>query len=173
LMTFLKIGLGVGIGQRMASLLPGGGSANIDPVALPEWTLWMSLALTPWALTVLFRARWKEAPWVFLGSVVAFWGARLGVELLGSGLGAVIGALVTGLAANLYARRKRRPAVVLVVPSLILLVPGSIGYRSLSLLMAEDVTSGISNAFEALLVGVSLVAGLLLSNVLLPPRKAL
>jgi len=33
--------------------------------------------------------------------------------------------------------------------------------------------SGVDNAFTALLVGVSLVAGLLLANVLVPPRNAL
>jgi len=61
----------------------------------------------------------------------------------------------------------------LIVPSIILLVPGSIGYHSLSNLLAHDVTTGIGNAFEALLVGSALVAGLLLANVLLPPRNAL
>ena len=70
-------------------------------------------------------------------------------------------------------RKKRRPAVVMVVPSLILLVPGSIGYHSLTLLMQNDVLSGVDTAVTTMLVAVSLVAGLLLSNVLLPPRNAL
>jgi uncharacterized membrane protein YjjP (DUF1212 family) len=172
LMSFLKIGLGVGMGQRLALFLPGQLVEAAHPM-LPAWTLWASLLITPLALVVLFRARWKEAPWILLGSMVAFWGARLGVDLLGAGLGAVVGALLAGLAGNLFARWQRHPAVVLVVPSIILLVPGSIGYRSLSLMMDHDVMSGVGNAFEALLVGVSLVAGLLLANVLLPPRNAL
>ncbi len=110
---------------------------------------------------------------IALSAMVAYWGARLGVEFLGTGMGAVVGALLAGLVSNLFARLKRRPAVVLIVPSIILLVPGSIGYRSLSLMMSHDVTSGIGNAFEALLVGMALVAGLLLANVLLPSRNAL
>ena len=59
------------------------------------------------------------------------------------------------------------------VPSLILLVPGSIGYNSLIMLMHKDVLSGVDTAVTTMLVAVSLVAGLLLANVLLPPRNAL
>ena len=59
------------------------------------------------------------------------------------------------------------------VPSLILLVPGSLGYRSLTYMMSHDLVTGLDAAFGALLVGGSLVAGLLLANVLLPSRNAL
>ena len=110
---------------------------------------------------------------MLVGIVTAFGAARLGVHLLGPAFGALLGALLAGLAGNLYERRWRRPAVVMVVPSLIMLVPGAIGYRSLSFLMERNVVGGIDSAVTALLVGVSLVAGLLLANVLLPPRNPL
>jgi len=172
MMTFIKLGLGVGLGQRLTEFLPG---TVIESVAvpLPQWTLWAALIITPLALAVLFRARSQEVVWIMGAAVVAFWGARYGVELLGVGLGAVVGALLAGLASNLFARLKRRPAVVLIVPSLILLVPGSLGYRSISMLMGSDIVTGMDTAFTALLVGVALVAGLLLANVMLPPRNAL
>ena len=172
MMTFLQIGLGVGLGSRLAQVLPGE-PREAGPAALPAWVLWVLLVVTAVALAVLFRARWREVPWIIAGALLAFWGARGGVLLLGAGLGTVVGALLVGVAGNLYARLRRRPSVVVIVPSIILLVPGSIGYRSLSFLMEKDVMSGVDNAFTALLVGVSLVAGLLLANVLVPPRNAL
>jgi len=122
---------------------------------------------------VLFRAHWRELPWILAGVVTAFGGARLGVHLMGPALGALLGALLAGLVGNLYERRGRRPAVVMILPSLIMLVPGAIGYRSLSFLMERNIVAGIDSAVTALLVGVTLVAGLLLANVLLPPRNAL
>ena len=143
------------------------------PAALPGWTLAPALLLTAPALAVLFRARRGEWPWMLVGIVTAFGAARLGVHFLGPAFGALLGALLAGLAGNLYERRWRRPAVVMVVPSLIMLVPGAIGYRSLSFLMERNVVGGIDSAVTALLVGVSLVAGLLLANVLLPPRNPL
>jgi uncharacterized membrane protein YjjB (DUF3815 family) len=107
------------------------------------------------------------------GALLAFWGSRAGVGLLGAGLGAGVGAFLVGLAGNLYARWRRRPAVVVIVPSIIVLVPGSIGYRSFGFMLEKDVLSGIDSLFTALLVAVSLVAGLLLANVFVPPRNAL
>ena len=173
-MTLLKLGLGVGLGQHLASLLP---LLALHPEAaprpLPDWTLVPALLLTAPALAVFFRARGREMPWILVGVVTAFGGARLGVHLMGPALGTLSGALLAGLVGNLYERRYRRPAVVMVVPSLIMLVPGAIGYRSLSFLMERDVVAGIDSAVTALLVGVSLVAGLLLANVLLPPRHPL
>lgn len=174
LMTLLKLGLGVGLGQQLAALVPGlAARADAAPVPLPDWTIVPALLLTAPALAVLFRARRGETPWMLAGIVTAYGGARLGVHLLGPALGALLGALLAGLAGNLYARRRRRPAVVMVLPSLIMLVPGAIGYRSLSFLMERDIVAGIDSAVVALLVGVSLVAGLLLANVLLPPRNPL
>ena len=46
------------------------------------------------------------------------------------------------------------------------LVPGSIGYRSLTALLAEEVVPGIQTAFRMLLVAASLVAGILLAAAL-------
>ncbi len=174
LMTLLKLGLGVGLGQQLATLVPAlAVRAGAQPTALPDWTLAPALLVTVPALGVLFRARWRELPWMLAAVVTAFGGARLGVHLLGPALGALLGALLAGLAGNVYERRRRRPAVVMVLPSLIMLVPGSIGYRSLSFLMERNIVAGIDSAVTALLVGVSLVAGLLLANVLLPPRNPL
>jgi len=172
MMTFMKIGIGAAVGRQAAEFLPGEIS-TIIPVPLPGWTLWAALMITPLALGVLFRARRQEMIWVGVGTLVAFWGARLGVLYLGPLLGAAAGALVSGVAANVFARRMRRPAVVMVVPSLILLVPGSLGYDSLALLMQKDVLGGLDTAVTTMLVAVSLVAGLLLANVLVPPRNAL
>jgi len=172
MMTFMKIGIGAAVGRQVAEFLPGD-IREVVPAILPWWTLWGCLLITPLALGVLFRARKSEFPWVAVATLVAYWGSRFGVDTLGPLLGAATGALLSGLAANLFARKLRRPAVVMVVPSLILLVPGSIGYHSLALLMQNDVLTGVDTAVTTMLVAVSLVAGLLLSNVLLPPRNTL
>lgn len=172
LATFVQIGVGVEVGRRLAELLTGG-VLHRSPPPLPDWSLWVMLGLTPLALGVLFRSRMRELPWIVLGSLVAFWSARLGVGWLGAGLGTALGALSVGLAGNLFARLAHKPSVVVTVPSLILLVPGSIGYRSLGQLMNNDLLTGLDTAFGALLVGVSLVSGLLLANVLLPSRNVL
>ncbi|MBK7642827.1 MAG: threonine/serine exporter family protein [Planctomycetes bacterium] len=91
--------------------------------------------------------------------------------MLGSGLEAAVGGLMVGLASNVYARLFDRPAVTTMIPGILLLVPGSIGFRSLFNLLERDVLSGVETAFRVALVGISIVAGLFVANVLVRPRK--
>jgi uncharacterized membrane protein YjjB (DUF3815 family) len=59
------------------------------------------------------------------------------------------------------------------VPGIILLVPGSVGFRSFSFVFARDVYLGLDTAFTLVALLISLVAGLLFANVLITPRRTL
>ena len=109
-------------------------------------------------------------PWIACAGVLGFLGAKFGGEV-GPELGAFLGAFVVGVCSNLYARALGRPASVPRIPGILMLVPGSIGFQSLTLFLADDVTAGMEAAFSAALVAVSLVGGLLGASVFYPPRK--
>lgn len=172
-MTFLKIGLGVALGTRLAEAVVGAAGSLPAPPDPAPWTLLPALVVSPLAIGVLFKARPRELGWIVLTAWMAYAGAQAGNTLLGPGLGAFLGALAVGVTANVLARTLRRPSVVFVVPGIMLLVPGSIGYRSLAALLQSDIVSGVDAGFAAILVGVALAAGLLLANVLVPPRRPL
>jgi uncharacterized membrane protein YjjB (DUF3815 family) len=57
------------------------------------------------------------------------------------------------------------------VPGVLLLVPGSIGFRSFSLLLEQQVVVGVDAAFTMTMTAISLVAGLLLANILVPTHR--
>ena len=105
-------------------------------------------------------------PWILLASLAGFLGGRAGNALLGPAIGACLGALSVGLAAHAYERWVRRPALVALVPGVLLLVPGSTGFRSLALLVDQQVVIGIDAAFATLLTAASLVAGLLMAEMI-------
>jgi len=169
---FLSIAVGVGAGRALQGIFPPAAGSEAGR-GLPDWTLGIALALAPVAFAVLFRARRRDLPWVLLAGWLGFLGARLGSSLLGAELGVLLGSLLVGLASNLYARLKRRPAVVIQVPGIMLLVPGSIGFQSMSALLRDDVLRGVESAFDALQVGGALVGGLLFANALLRPQRSL
>jgi uncharacterized membrane protein YjjB (DUF3815 family) len=52
-----------------------------------------------------------------------------------------------------------------------MLVPGSLGFLSISALMEADALSGVQTAFHVALIAVALSAGLLTANLALPPRR--
>ncbi|WP_164002103.1 threonine/serine exporter family protein [Pyxidicoccus caerfyrddinensis] len=171
-LVFLQLGFGVALGSRLALLLPPPTLAPLPP-ALPAWTQLLALILSPVAVGVLFRARPRDWGWIAAACTFAFVGSRLGALLLGAQLGAFVGALLLGIASNALARLRNRPSVTTVVPGLMLLVPGSVGFRSLSSLLERDVVAGVDTAFNMLMVAVALAAGLLSANALVPPRKVL
>ena len=46
-----------------------------------------------------------------------------------------------------------------------MLVPGSIGFRSVTFMLGQDVETGVATAFRVALIGISLAAGVLAGNV--------
>lgn len=172
LITFLQLGIGVAIGDRLGALIPG---LPIAPVAGTPGGASLALALVaaPLSLVVLFGAARRDLGWIVLACLAGFFGARAGGLWLGPELGVFCGALVVGMAGNLFANWRRRPAAVLVVPGLMILVPGSLGARAVAALLNRQVVSGIETAFAALLIAVALAAGLLVAGGLVPARRAL
>jgi uncharacterized membrane protein YjjP (DUF1212 family) len=170
LLVFLQLLFGVALGRRAIELLaplePSGGGPG-----LPGWTLVAALVLAPLCFTVLLRARFSDAGWILASGSVAFLGARWGAELLGPELGAFLGALAVAAGSNVYARALHRPSAVPMVPGILMLVPGSIGFRSLSSFLERDVLGGVETAFRVGLVAIAIVAGLLVANVLVHPRS--
>jgi uncharacterized membrane protein YjjB (DUF3815 family) len=61
----------------------------------------------------------------------------------------------------------------MLVPGIILLVPGSLGFQSISDLMTNQTLHGIETAFSMTITTISLVAGIVFSNIILSAKKSL
>ena len=140
---------------------------------LPEWAQLAALAVFVPAAGIELGAHPLQFPAIAVASALAFYAARLGTDLLTPELGAAVGGFTVAAASNIYARLTDRIAMVPLVPGLLLLVPGSMGLRSMTSMLERDVVSGIDTAFAMILVAVSLVAGLLMANLSVPPRRDL
>lgn len=169
LMTFLQLGFGVALGRVVALALPPG-STPPGPHVDSWMTLVAALLLAPASFAILLQARARDLGWVLFASTLAYLGTRQGAVGMGPELGAFLGAFLLALCANLYARHFRRPSAILLLPGLLMLVPGSLGFRSLSALMERDVLGGVSAAVAVALVSTSLVAGLFAASALVRPR---
>lgn len=169
LVTFLTLGFGVALGSRLGEVAFGivAPGAPSDSHAVSEL---VALVVAAVSLSIVLRAPIRELHWLVGAGFVGYFGSRYGAQLLSPQLGMFAGALALGATSNLYAWLRKRPGTTVLVPGVLLLVPGSIGYRSLSELMSREVVPGIETAVEMVLVAVSLVAGLLAANVLTPPR---
>ena len=155
------------------------GQAIVGPVELtavslrPDWLPFVSLVAAAFGLMMLIQANMRDWPWILIVSFIAWMGSGLGGWLEAPIIGAFVGGLAVGLAGNLFVRISRRPSSILHIPGLILLVPGSIGLRSLSTLLQEDVVAGVETAILAGIIAVALTTGMILASVLVPPRTTL
>jgi len=174
MMTLLALLFGAAIGGRVGVLLNDPAQLAAAPLdfLLPTGALYAALVLAPLCFGVLFKAPRRDLAWIVAASALAFLGARFGQSLVGAPFSEAVGGFVVCLASNAYARFTLRPAAIPLVPGLLLLVPGSIGFRSLFTMLDRDVVSGVDAAFQVALVGTSIAAGLLVANVILPARRS-
>lgn len=171
LLVFLTIIFGVAVGNRLVQTLFGA-PRIVEPAGLPLWTELVALFFAPLAFAILLKAERRDFLWIQLAGWLAFGGARLGGMALGPELGVFVGALTVGVASNLYALVLDRPSQIPLVPGVLLLVPGSIGFRSFASLLDRQVITGVEAAFTMVLMATALVAGLLVANVVVPRRKS-
>lgn len=169
---FLLMAFGIALGVELGRFFPPATESGMT-MDLPMWTEWLALALATPAFAVLFRAHPKDFIWVILAGPLAFYGARFGGLVLGPELGGFIAAFMLGVTANLFARWKRRPSAIVLEPGIIFLVPGTIGLKSISFMVADDPLLGVDTAFSMLLIAMALVIGILFAHVVVPPRREL
>jgi uncharacterized membrane protein YjjB (DUF3815 family) len=143
-----------------------------ETTAVAHWWLIPALAVVAVGSTIRFRATWRDLPVAFLGSGIALVGAELGKHWLGAFLGPFVAAFFLGAAANVFANSVGRPAQLLSVPGLALLVPGSFGVRTMSALLSDQTTLGVETAFYMFVTAMALVGGLLFSNAIFRQRSA-
>lgn len=168
--TFLMLGFGVALGAAIGARLVGDIPA-VNPVPLPRYTEWLAVIIAGAMLGILFRAPRRDLGWIVASCLLTFAAVNVTSDPLGPELGVFIGALVAGMLSNVYARVLDRPAAVTRVPSMMLLVPGGLGFLSISSLLEQDVTKGLQTAFSVGIMAVALVTGLLISNAIVSPGK--
>jgi len=170
--VLLKLAFGALVGSRLASALgwdPLPAFSYVQPVWLPG----VSLAVAAAAFALLFKARIRDWWVVFLAAFISYACSQVAIPALGAELGLFVAAFIVTVLSNVYARLANRPGASFRLPGLILLVPGSVGFKSLTFVFEKDVFLGLDTAFSVVTLVAALVAGLLLGNSVMPPRQGM
>jgi uncharacterized membrane protein YjjP (DUF1212 family) len=139
----------------------------------PEWVEWVALLVASYAFAVLFRADRRDYPLVMASAWLGYGVTRWTGAALGNDAGVFFGSVAVSAASNAYARWSNRPGALVRVPGIVLLVPGSVSFRSLTFVLERDVILGLNTAVAVLIALVALVAGVLFGNLLIPARRNL
>lgn len=170
--SLLKLTFGALAGAQILDVLGWHGAAAPPPPA-PAWFLTPALLLGTLSFGVLFQAAVRDWPLVMLAAITGYLSTRMGAGLYGPSFGVFLGGLVVGALSNLYARHRHRPGALVREPGIILLVPGSVGFSSVSALLERNVPIGTDAGLLLVSLLVALVAGLLFGDLLVGPRRSL
>lgn len=168
MMSMLTLVFGVFMGHSLIHSLmsiPASTAAH-PPTMLVSMASILPLGLS---LAVLFQARYRDIAWVLTSAFLGYGSLRLAGLWLQPFAAVWAAGLVAGVSSHLISRWRHIPAAVVLIPGLILLVPGSLGFFGLSaILMKDDLPGGLRIVSTMMLTAVSIVAGLLTTDVITP-----
>ena len=170
--VLLKLVFGVMAGTHIAHSL-GWVQVAQGVVPMPDWILWPALLAGAFGFAASFGAAWRDYPVVMAAAIGSYAITRFLGTNLGDSVGVFLAAVLACAVGNLYARLFHRPGALVRLPGLILLVPGSVGFRGLTEAFGRDVLVSIDTGITLLGILITLVAGLLFGNLLVPPRRTL
>jgi uncharacterized membrane protein YjjP (DUF1212 family) len=176
LTVLLKLTFGAIAGAQVVSLLGWTALPNTGAL-LPQWMPWLTLLAGSFAFAVLFKAARRDVLLV-MASVWLGYAAQRSVELLPAlsstlPVGVFFAGIVVTAVANAYGRWRNRPGALVRVPGIILLVPGSLGFRSFNFVLERDVMLGLDTATAVITALIALVAGILVGSLIWPSRRNL
>lgn len=170
--VLLKLAFGTVAATQVCALF-GLVPPPVPLLAIPAWTEWVAVPLAAVTFAITFRSPWRYFP-IVIGAVIAgYICTRVGGVHVSAPFGVFAGGLILGASSNVFARVYNRPGALIREPGIILLVPGSVGFRTLSFVFERDVMLGIDTGITLLTLLVALVAGLLFGDLLVPPRRKL
>ena len=162
-MLMLMMGAGVALGTTLGSALMATAPTVMAP-PLPAWVIWPCVALLGIALLALLQAPLRSAHVVMSACLLAYATNLFVARAAGPVAGAFAGAFAVALAGHVYQRISGKPCILMQVPGLITLVPGSVGFTGLNALIEQDTVAGIGILAATVLTAAALVVGTLLAN---------
>ena len=173
LMQLFKLYFGAFLGVAIGFSLFG---ENVYQPAesLPVWATWLAVFLLSFSLVAVFRTRLKHILWALSAGFLAYGASVFSAPYLGLGLNTFVGAFALGVFANLFTRIAHQPHTIVGMHGLIVLVPGSKTYIGLnSFISGQDFVAAEHVGQEVFLIFMSLIAGLIFANVVVPTKKSI
>jgi uncharacterized membrane protein YjjP (DUF1212 family) len=172
LITLIKQIAGAIIGVGIASVLVSITAAEPQSPIDQKWML-LYFPLLLIGLALAFQVSRRDLPWSILVSAIAFLGVQLGSSIMDSNVGNLLGTIVAVVIANLWARKTGRPTSIVLIPAIVMLVSGTIGFRGLASMAEGDILLGMQQFFQMFIVAMTVLVGVLIGFTIVRPEPGL
>ena len=133
--------------------------------------LWAFVPLVIAGLCVVFQTASRDMPGASLACLVAYGGILVGSRIGDANLGNLLGTLLVVGFVNLWSSRSGRPALIALLPALIFLVGGTIGFRGLVTMADGQVGLGGRQFLQMFIVALTITFGLMLGQALFARKE--
>ncbi len=178
LTILLKLAFGTVVASQLVELFGWQPLSNAHAMVLPDWVPWITLLAGSFAFSVLFRTARRDVLLVMASVWLGYFATKFGAMLPGAAesqypVGVFVASFIVTALGNAYGRYFNRPGALIRVPGIILLVPGSVGFRSFSFVFERDLMLGLDMAFSVVAALIALLAGILFGNLIVSARRSL
>lgn len=170
MVTFALVA-GAAIGTTIVGALWNVPEPDLTP-ATPLIIVLPAVLLLMFGLSLVFQVLPSDIGWVVLAGLLAYIGVIIG-DQLGDWQGPFLGAMVLGIFTSLYSRGLHRPASAVMLPGILILVPGVAAYFSLNALQSTNILEGLPAVWGVLVQIVAIIAGLFVAASVFPQRSSL
>ncbi len=136
---------------------------NISSSISAIW-VWPSAVVLAIGLALIFDTPRSIFFWVILGVLISVLGILLGTSIMGPNFGNLLGSFFAILFGNIWSSKTKKPMSLILLPTFIFLVSGSIGFRGLVLLSQNQFSIGIQEVSHMFIVALSIGIGMCLAN---------
>ena len=120
-----------------------------------------------------FQVKKEHIIWTFLACLITYFGSTFSNMFLGPIAGAFMAGTIAALCSGIFSRVLNLPIVLFLLPSIIILVPGSVGFKALNMLFDKNIIEGIRSIFHTASIGIALVSGIYVGSIFIKPRRTL
>jgi len=169
LITLFKQIAGSVLGVGFASLLVTVSNTDTERPVDQIW-VFLLFPLLLVGLSLAFQTSRRDLPWAVLVSGIAYLGVMAGSAVLDSNMGNLLGTIVAVIVANFWARKTGRPTSIVLIPAIVLLVSGTIGFRGIAAIAEGDVHLGVQQFFQMFVVAMTILAGIMIGYTIVKPE---
>lgn len=172
-LVMLAMGIGIWGVASFAGIAP----TAVPPLAVPLGALWVIRVLASFFAVLGWALMFNAPVGVALASaLIAVAGNTPRLLLLDAGwaphVATFVGALTIGLICHVAGWILRLPVLIMTVPTLLVMIPGAPGVRSLMYFNSGDLMQALGNGIVVVLQAIAMVAGLCAAMMLTDPEWA-
>ncbi len=167
IVEFAKLGAGIIAAYHLASYFEFP-VMNQPLIEYSILTKAMVVLICSVCTSIVFNANLKDIPWILGAALFTMLFLDFAGNFLSSNLSIFLTSFLAGLMSNVYALKFNKNSSTLLLPSIIFLVPGVLGIKSLQLLVEQNFGVGLGEVAKTVTIAILIVSGIFFADAIRP-----